>query len=278
MRRTLLKIGACLVLVAVSLSTWAGANWRERASADEELSTGDVAAEVAFGREIAARILGRYKVYNDPAAIKYVNLLGLSLARGTNRPELDYHFTILDTKEVNAYAAPGGYVFVTSGALKLMKDESELAGVLAHEIGHVTEMHVVKELKIKGADDSITTGLAQLVGGSTESARAAFSQAVDKGLEIIFKDGYKREDELQADRTATIICALDGYDPAGLARYLDRIRTIKEKAPDPDSTHPTTDTRIAQINEAIAGNGIDSGSLLSNPKRFVAALKNLQSR
>ena len=139
-------------------------------------------------------------------------------------------------------------------------------------------MHFVKELKIKGADDSITTGLAQLVGGSTESARAAFSQAVDKGLEIIFKDGYKREDELQADRTATIICALGGYDPAGLARYLDRIRAIKDKNPDPDSTHPTTDTRIAQINETIAGNGMDSGSASGNQKRFTAALKNLQGR
>jgi predicted Zn-dependent protease len=276
MRFHFFKTGALVLLAAISFSSWAGGNWRERASDDVELSTGDVAAEVAFGREISARILGRYKVYNDPALIKYVNLVGLSLVRSTNRPELDYHFTILDTKEVNAYAAPGGYVFVTAGALKLMKDESELAGVLAHEIGHVTEMHVVKELKIKGTDDSITSGLAQLAGGSTESARAAFSQAVDKGLEIIFKDGYKREDELQADRAATIICALGGYDPAGLARYLDRIRPIKEKVPVLDSTHPITDTRITQISEIIASNGIDAGSFVSNQKRFGAALKNLQ--
>jgi predicted Zn-dependent protease len=271
----MLTLGA---LTVVSLSAWAGNNWRERTSAEEEFTAADVAAEVAFGREISARILGRYKTYNNPALIKYVNLVGLSLVRSTNRPELDYHFMVLDTSEVNAYAAPGGYVFVTTGAIQLMKDESELAGVLAHEIGHVTEMHVVKELKIKGADDSVTSGLAQLVGGNTESARAAFSQAVDKGLDIIFKDGYKREDEMQADKTSVIICALGGYDASALAKYLDRTRAIKEKIPDPDQTHPTADARIAQIKEIIAANGMEVSSVVNHQKRFAAAMKGLKSK
>jgi predicted Zn-dependent protease len=273
-----LKMAALVALAFVSLSAWAGKDWRERASAEDELSEGDVAAEVAFGREISARILGRYKAYNNPALIKYVNLVGLSLVRSTNRPELDYRFMVLETNDVNAYAAPGGYVFVTTGALQLMKDESELAGVLAHEIGHVTEMHVVKELKIKGADDSLTSGLAQLVGGNTESARAAFSQAVDKGLDIIFKDSYKREDEMQADKSAVIVCALGGYDASALARYLDRTRAIKEKVPDPDGTHPTADARISQINEIIAANGMDATNAASNQKRFAAAMKGLKRR
>lgn len=272
-----ISISILALIAAASTSVLAaGENWRERASAEDEMTAGDVDAEVAFGREISARILGRYKVYNDPGLVKYVNLVGLSLARSTNRPELAYHFMILDTNEVNAYAAPGGYVFVTSGALKLMKDESELAGVLAHEIGHVTDMHVVKELKIKGVDDSLTSGLAQLVGGSTDSARAAFAQAVDKGLDMIFKDGYKREDEMQADRTAVLICELGGYDATGLSRYLNRIRAIKEKVPDPDGTHPTVDARIAQINEIIASNGIETGNASANQKRFVATLKVLK--
>ena len=270
----LVKHAMLVVFVATSFSAGAaGEHWRERASAVDELSSGDVDAEVAFGREISARILGRYKAYNDPGLIKYVNLVGLSLVRSTNRPELEYHFMILDTHEVNAYASPGGYVFVTKGALALMKDESELAGVLAHEIGHVTEMHVVRELKIKGADDSITTGLAQLVGGSSESARAAFSQAVDTGFEMIFKDGYKRADEMQADKVAVMICTLGGYDASGLARYLDRIRAIKEKIPDPDRIHPTMDARISQINEVIAANGIDTGRASINRSRFAEAMK-----
>lgn len=272
-----IRIALLVALVATSFSAAAAAqDWRERASAVDVLSSGDVDAEVAFGREISARILGRYKIHDDPGMIKYVNLVGLSLVRSTNRPELEYHFMILDTDEVNAYAAPGGYIFVTKGALRLMKDESELAGVLGHEIGHITEMHVVKELKIKGTDNSITTGLAQLVGGSSETARAAFAQAIDKGFEMIFTDGYRRDDEMQADRDAVNLCALSGYDASGLARYLDRVRTIKEKTPDPDPTHPTIDGRLAQIKGVITANGIASLPEATRLPRFAAAMKGLQ--
>jgi predicted Zn-dependent protease len=283
--------------LALPMTTYAAdQNWRERASAEQVVTEGDVGAEITFGREISARILGRYKPYDNPALVKYVSLVGLSLARSTNRPELEYHFMILDTNEVNAYAAPGGYVFVTKGALLLMKDESELAGVLAHEIAHVTEKHVVKELKIKGVDDTVTSGLAQLVGASSEAARTAFAQAVDKGLDIIFRNGYKREDEMQADRTAVTISALSGYSSAGLARYLDRISTIKESVPDTnqklknqksqdqrpvdqnteDTTHPSFTARIAQINAVIANDGIDTGGLATNKERFDATVKNLK--
>jgi predicted Zn-dependent protease len=261
-----------------SIADAARENWRERISEEEVITASDIAAEVSFGREISARILGRYKPYDNPALIKYVSLVGLSLARSTNRPELEYHFMILDTREVNAYAAPGGYVFITKGALQLMKDESELAGALAHEIAHVTEKHVVKELKIKGTDDSAVSGLAQLVGGSSESARAAFGQVVDQGLEMIFKNGYKREDEMQADKSAVSISALSGYNSIGLAKYLDRISSMPEKIPEPkdDQTHPSFAARIAQINDVIAKEGIDVGGLTTNKERFSAAIKNLK--
>jgi len=247
-------------------------NMRQRISMEGEMTSGDVSAEVAFGREIAARILGRLKVYNDPALIKYVNLVGLSLLRTSSRPELKFHFTVLDSREINAYAAPGGYVFVTLGAIRLMKDEAELAGVLAHEISHIAEMHVVKELKIKGTDDSITS-VAHLVGGSSDAARVAFSQAVDQGVEMIFKDEYKRGDELQADKSAVILCALNGYDASALARYLERARTIKGEIADTGESHPSFTTRIAQINDVIAKDGVDASKAASNQKRFVATMK-----
>ena len=264
-------------LATLAMPVHADTSWRERASAEQTVTADDVAAEVAFGREIAARILGKYKPYDNPELIKYVNLVGLSLARSTSRPELEFHFMILDTSDINAYAAPGGYVFITRGALQLMKDESELAGALAHEIAHVSEKHVVKELKIKGTDDSAVSGLAQLAGGSTESARAAFAQAVDKGLEMIFKNGYKREDELQADKSAVTISALSGYNSIGLAKYLDRIGAIKDSVPEPpDSTHPTFTTRIALINDAIVKEGINASELATNQERFSAAIKSLK--
>jgi len=278
------KLFLLLSVVSVSwistpgLSHAAGENWRNRASvAENAVTPGDIAAEIKFGRAIAARIFGRHKAYDNPALVKYINLVGATLVTSTNRPELEFYLTILDTDEVNAYAAPGGYIFITKGALKYMKDESELAGVLAHEIAHITEKHIVKDLKIKGSDDGATADLARIIGGSSESARAAFGQAVDKGLELIYKDEYKREDEMQADQTAVSISALSGYDPTGLARYLNRIKPLKEKVPPPsDDTHPTFDARTAQINDSIKSNGINYGVLAKNNNRFAEVMKNFK--
>lgn len=278
MKFTSLVVSAVMAACALSLNTASAAeSWRGRVSAQEEVTSGDVAAEIAFGRKISARILGRYKAYDNPELVKYVNLLGLSLARNTNRPELNFRFMVLDSGEINAYAAPGGYVFVTTGALQLMKNEAELAGVLAHEIAHVTEMHVVKELRIKGENDSITSGLAQLVGASSDSARAAFAQAVDKGLEMIFKGEYKREDEMQADKMAVLLCAMSGYEASALAKYLDSALAVKGEVSDAGQTHPTYSSRIAQINDVLVVNGIESGKMAASPTRFNAMMRGLKS-
>ncbi|HUX90406.1 MAG TPA: M48 family metalloprotease [Gallionellaceae bacterium] len=270
-----IALASAILLSSPATGFAVGENWRNRASAEEVVTTGDIAAEINFGRAIAARILGRHKAYDNPALIKYVSLVGATLALSTNRPELEFHMMILDTDELNAYAAPGGYIFITRGALKYMKDESELAGVLAHEIAHITEKHVVKELKIKGTDES--SDLAKLAGGSSGAARAAFGQAVEKGLELIFRDEYKKEDEMQADKTSITISALSGYDPTGLGRYLNRIKAIKEKTPPPsDSTHPTFDARVAQINQVIIKEEINYRALAKNNTRFAETINSLK--
>lgn len=267
MKRLFSSYTLLFVSCVTPFASFAANDWRNRASAEEVVTSSDIAAEVAFGRAIAARILGRYPIYDNPSLIKYINLVGASLAQNTNRPELDFHLMLLDTNEINAYATPGGYVFITKGALSYMKDESELAGVLAHEIAHVTEKHIVKDLKIKGSDES--SDLARLIGGSGDAARAAFGQAVDKGAQLIFNDEYKKEDELQADKTGGIISTLTGYDPSGLSRYLNRIKPIKEKIPPTsDSTHPSFDARTTKINEAIKKDGISVVTLSKNDKRF----------
>lgn len=274
-----IAIGSAIGFAIVANSHAAGENWRNRASAETSsvVTASDIVAEVSFGRAIAARILGRYKPYDNPELIKYVNLVGATLALSTNRPELEFHLMVLDTDEINAYAAPGGYIFITKGALKYMKDESELAGVLAHEVAHITEKHIVRDLKIKGADESGLSDLAKLAGGSSGAARAAFGLAVDKGLELIFKDEYKKEDELQADKTGVSISALSGYDPTGLARYMSRIKPIKEKIPPPsDSNHPTFDSRLVQINDSIKKDGINVNALAKNSLRFAEYMKNFK--
>lgn len=256
------------VIVSATVSAESG-NWRKRPGAGETVTQDDVAAEVVFGREVAARILGRYKLLENERVTKYLNLVGSVLAQNTNRPELEYRFALLETDEINAYAAPGGYVFITKGALALVRDEAELAGILAHELSHIAEKHVVKELDLKAADDSAVSGIARLVGGTSDSARLALSQAVDKALDRLFSDGYKREDETQADRDAVIIAATAGYDPEGLARYLERLRSLKKKETAIlDKTHPPYEERVAAVKKTISDEGIEPATLDTNRERF----------
>jgi predicted Zn-dependent protease len=258
------------------IAAGAEAPFRNRLSTYDEDLTSDITEEVRFGREVAARVIARYGLYENSGLVKYVNLVGQVLSRQTNRPEIDFHFAILNTDEINAYAAPGGYVFVTRGALLKMQDEAELAGVLAHEMGHIVEKHVVKELNIKGAETSAVSGLAYLIGGSTESARRTFSQAVDTALDMLFKSGYKREDETQADKDAVMFCALSGYEPMGLVKYFERLNTVKGKQTEVlDKTHPPYDARITLLKETITREGIDSGNYKTHKNRFAENTKPL---
>ena len=252
--------------------------WRQRISAGPvETTSDDVTEEIRFGREVAARLLGLYGLYNNDPLTKYVNFVGHSLAAYSNRPELKYYFAILNTSEINAYAAPGGYIFITKGAIDKMQDESELAGVIAHEMGHINGKHVVKELDIKATEGSAVSGLARLIGGGTESARLAFSKAVDKAIDTLLTSGYKREDEIQADKGSVMLCAVAGYDPAGLIRYFERISVTKGKSTEIlDKTHPGYEARVILLKDTISVAAIDTTSLKTYKDRFAAVMKTVK--
>jgi predicted Zn-dependent protease len=279
----MMRIGViAAVLIAVAGPTAQAADnpasWRNRASADvQEVLTDDITEEVRFGREVAARIIGRYGLYLNDDVTRYVTLVGQSLARNANRPELAFRFAVLNTSDINGYACPGGYIFVTRGALEKMQDEAELAGVLAHEMIHVNERHVVKELNIRATEDSPASGLARLIGGSTDAARAAFFQSVDKAVETLFSTGYKREDENSADRGSVSLAAVAGYDPAGLVRYFERIAAAKGRTTDVlDRTHPAYAARIALLKETITRDGIESSAYRTGRERFAEAMKKMR--
>ncbi len=219
----------------------------------------DVAVELDFGREVAAHLLGRHALDSSEQRDRYVALVGHSLVPNANRPEIDFRFGVLDTDAVQAFATPGGYIFVSRGALALMEDEAELVGVLAHEIIHVTERHIVKELDITSGEGGFASGLARIVGGSGDPARAAFAQAVDQALEILLEEGLSKEDELEADQLGTLLAAQSGYDPAGLRRYLARLeeRSAGEEVEDGVSdTHPPLTERVAALEEFLADSGL----------------------
>lgn len=237
-----------------------------------EVTQADVEAEIEFGREVAARILGQYKVVRDKKITTYVNLVGKAVAIHCNRPELDFKFAVLNTSSINAYAAPGGYIFVTAGAVKIMKDEAELAGVLAHEIAHSTERHIVKELGIKGEESSAQAGIAHLLGAMGDPARMAFKQAVDKAMDILFTTGYQQQDEFEADRSGTLLLASTGYDPLALERYIARLsaQPISADMKIINDTHPSYDKRQAAFRALAAEYHLDTVKHPALQERFAA--------
>lgn len=248
----------------------AGQNFRQRESYEGvEFVEDDIKAEMQFGREVAARIFGRYRLYADERLIRYVTLVGKAVTAHAGRPEIEFRFGILETGSVNAYAAPGGYVFITRGALEKVGDESELAAVLAHEIAHITGKHIVEELNIRASDDSPVSGVARLLGASGDPARVAFLKAADKAMEMLFERGYKIQDEKEADRNGTILLALSGYDPTALKRYLQRISGDKQTKI-LSKTHPPFEDRTKLIAEVIREEGLSETNYIKGKERFDA--------
>lgn len=243
---------------------------RAHMAQNSELSVDDVRAEISFGREIAARVLGREPLYEQAELTRYVSLVGNALALHSTRPELQFYFAVLDSEHINAYSTPGGYVFVTRGALKKMTSEAELAAVLAHEIAHVQQRHIVNALNIRAHEENkLGAWMAALVGGSGETAKVAFFQAVDKATDVLFVDGFNVRDELDSDRVALLLLANSGYDPGALRSVLqgventDTAKSIQEKR-----THPPSTERLSGINDALQKSGMTSTAAPHWQQRF----------
>jgi predicted Zn-dependent protease len=215
------------------------------------------AQEIRVGRAEDPRIRSQYGVYDDPALQQYVNEIGQRLAKASHRPALEYHFTVLDSPEVNAFALPGGYVYVTRGILAYLNSEAELAAVLGHELGHVTARHSVQQLSAATAA-SVGAALLQIFVPETRGALG------DNLLNLLGKallSGYGREHELEADRLGAEYLARTGYDPQSM---VDVVRVLKnqesfdaqlarEEGRQPRAyhglfaTHPDNDTRLQQV-------------------------------
>ena len=171
--------------------------------------------EQQLGRQVSERIRKRYGVVQDAAVHKYVTLVGSVLAQASTRPNLAWHFIVLDTDGVNAFAAPGGYVHITRGALSLMKSEAELAGVLGHEITHVTEKHTIRAIQ-KGK--LVQMGADETLAGN----KALFGKLVEKATDVVMA-GFGRGEELEADDKGVVLANKVGYAPHGLPSFLSTL-------------------------------------------------------
>lgn len=218
----------------------------------------DIEAEIQFGQEVAARILGREARYIDDKLTRYINLIGKTLVLHSGRHDINYYFIVIDNDYANAFSAPGGYIFISSGALRIAEDESEIAAVLAHEIAHITARHIIKDMDIKGSDNSAVSGLTQFLSTFSDVTRVAINQAADKAINILFSEGYKIEEEFEADDIAMQLLAETGYDPTALYRYLARADTQgKDIETSGKKTHPSPAARYAKLADHIASENFD---------------------
>ena len=263
----LILAGLCLLL----LSSPGSADRKRITLAPQagEFSEADIEKEIVFGREMAAIILANRKSITDEALNRYVNLVGQTIVRQANRPELSFHFAVIDSPEINAYAMPGGYIFITTSALKMMQNEAELAGVLAHEIAHVTERHIVEALKIRADDDSMIAVIGKVVGSRAETANVLFYQAIDHAFDLLYSKGLAVEDEYKADQQGLYLTAFAGYDASAYYRFLERIGTTVEKnRGELSNTHPPFAERISRLKTIIENEGLEGLENPKNEKRF----------
>ncbi|WP_298933648.1 M48 family metalloprotease [uncultured Ramlibacter sp.] len=214
------------------------------------------AKEVEIGRQLAAVLLGSKPLSPDMALQRYVNQLGRWISLQSSRPQLPWSFAVIDDPGFNAFAAPGGYVFVTKGLVDSV-DEAELAGILAHEISHVTERHHLNALRAK-ARAGIAT---QLIGSQLRNNLGGFvsQQMLSLGRNL-YSSGLDQDDEFDADRRGVALAARAGFDPYGLASVLQQLRTAT-----PDNplftlslaTHPPAQQRLDLLEQAM-GNRLDA--------------------
>jgi predicted Zn-dependent protease len=221
--------------------------------------------EVAIGRQIAGNLLGVAPMVKDQALQKYVNNVGRWVASQSERPDLAWHFGVIESNDLNAFAAPGGYIFLTRGLYKLLTNESELAGVLAHEIGHVIRRHHLKILQQSNMLDMGSTALSKQVGGNDQIAKL-----IGSGAEIMSR-ALDKDAEFEADRIGVVLAARAGYDAYGLPQVLQE---IGHTAPGDDSvallfkTHPLPEARLAQLGDTMDSR-FDQLKGQTLPKRLV---------
>ncbi len=275
MRRMIRLIPILLIFGIIIVDFALAGQSRKRISAIEKESSNisDLEAEIRFGRELAARILGNYSLVADEKINRYVNLVGKSLALYGGRPELRYYFGVLNSDEINAFAASGGYIFITKGALKQMDSEAELAAVLAHEIAHVVKKHIVKALNIKGDEGSAVGGIASLIGGTTASFRVALDKALNDAADILLNKGYKIEDEIEADSVGVLLASVAGFNPSALKDFLNRAKSFEKEDITYKGEHPIHEVRIRKIEETLKENGLQNVKKANVRERFYENIK-----
>jgi beta-barrel assembly-enhancing protease len=220
--------------------------------------------EVALGRQINEQLLSqKFKRYSNSGVQQYIDEIGQKLADESDRSSIPYTFQVVEGEEVNAFATMGGYVYVTTGLVKLAENEAQLASVIAHEIGHIAGKHAVKQMR----ERAVTSGVLTAAGLDN-------STAVNIGVELALNRPNSREDEYEADQKGLENLSQAGYATGAMVDFMEKLVNGRS-VPTFLSTHPATTNRIAKLNEEIdpaiaySGSGQDNNAYRSriNPLR-----------
>ncbi|HUP88766.1 MAG TPA: M48 family metalloprotease [Longimicrobiales bacterium] len=206
--------------------------------------------EIRLGQELDAEVRREMGVYEDSKLQQYVEDVGLRLAKQSQRPNLPWHFTIVDSPAINAFALPGGYIYITRGIMPFLDNEAQLAGVLGHEIGHVTARHAAQQYTRASA-----TSIGVLIGSIFVPGVAPFRDLAQTGLGVAFLK-FSRNDELQADALGAEYAAAGGWDPAQVPAFLTTLSRVDELSdhsgtPNWLATHPQPENRVARVTTTV---------------------------
>lgn len=228
------------------------------------------------GRAVAARLLATYPLLSKKQLTNYLNSVGQAVALHSDTPITfgGYHFALLATPEISAYACPGGTIFISAGMLASTENEDELAAVLAHEIAHVNHRDGVAAIEKSRWTEALTVIGTEAAKnyGSREVAQmvSLFEGSIDDVFKTLVVNGYGRSQELAADNLAVAILARAGYDPAALNRYLVRMGEKGKFSGGIMKTHPATDERIEKVAAALPRSRPDGKLTQKRTSRFLA--------
>nr|WP_315468772.1 M48 family metalloprotease [uncultured Undibacterium sp.] len=209
------------------------------------------AEEIELGEGIASNLLGLAPLHTDREVQRYVNSIGRWISMHSERPDLPWTFAVLDAPEVNAFAAPGGYVVLTKGMLLRMSSEAELAGVLAHEIAHVLRKHHLNAMQKASGMSALRDGLDVAITAKNGNPNVLKVLSVGTAL---YARGLDKEDEFESDRMGVVLAARAGYDPYGLPAVLHSLQRISSNDEGMQllfQTHPKLSDRLGQLDNIM---------------------------
>ncbi len=237
-----------VLVFAMSSVTWACAT--NPATGKREISLMSEQQEIAIGQQGDAEVRRDMGIYDDAELQRYVSDIGMRLAKESHRPNLPWQFAVVDNPAINAFALPGGYIYITRGILPYLADESELAGVLGHEIGHVTARHAAQQYTRATGSSIGLIALSIFVPGARP-----FGDAASLGVGLLSLK-YGRGDEIQADGLGLEYSSRSGWDPTAVPRFLStlsKVDAMSEKGvPNWLSTHPDPASRVSQAQPLVA--------------------------